>query len=253
MLSQESPTLTAHRPSFPTCLFHPRRMHLLCHLDSPSAANLPYLGLQEQTGPEVSGLYGSYRVPSRSSLLPLRTLSPGGVAHRPTSLTQSSTARPQQPTGKTDTGFPKPVQQSQDDLTVMISEQGLHAQASSAFPNNKDSSTRIQHRLPVQGMRTRVFLEPDTDSTAPNRGVHGFFRTNTGFLSPYQNYTRNSYRLARTDHAQDSRVEWMREPPSRLTSSVLFACIRVDTCHPWNCMRSIRMPPFYTLFPLPGT
>jgi hypothetical protein len=42
----------------------------------------------------------SYRVPSRSSLLPLRTLSPGGVAHRPTSLTQSSTAWSQQPTGK---------------------------------------------------------------------------------------------------------------------------------------------------------
>jgi hypothetical protein len=76
--SQESPTLTAHRPSFPTCLFHPRRVHLLCHLDSPSAASLPYLGLQEQTGPEVSGFCGSYRVPSKSSLLPLRTLSPGG-------------------------------------------------------------------------------------------------------------------------------------------------------------------------------
>jgi hypothetical protein len=78
MLSQESPTLTTHRPSSPTCMFHPRRMRPLCHLDSPSATNLPYLGLQEQTGPEVSGLYGSYRVPSRSSLLPLRTLSPGG-------------------------------------------------------------------------------------------------------------------------------------------------------------------------------
>jgi hypothetical protein len=70
--------LTAHRPSFPTCLFHPRSIHLLCHLDSPSAANLPCLGLQEQVGPEVSGLYGSYKVPSRSSLLPLCTLSPGG-------------------------------------------------------------------------------------------------------------------------------------------------------------------------------
>ena len=56
----------------------PKRMHLLCHLDSPSATNLPYLGLQEQIGLEVSGLYGSYRVPSRSSLLPLRTLSPEG-------------------------------------------------------------------------------------------------------------------------------------------------------------------------------
>jgi hypothetical protein len=57
----EISTLTAHRPSFPTCLFHPRRVHLLCHLDSPSAASLPYLGLQEQAGPEFSGLYGSYR------------------------------------------------------------------------------------------------------------------------------------------------------------------------------------------------
>ena len=78
MLSQESPMLTAHRPSFPTCLFHPRRVLLLCYLDSPSTANLPYLGLQEQTAPEVFGLYGSYRVPSKSSLLPLCTLSPGG-------------------------------------------------------------------------------------------------------------------------------------------------------------------------------
>jgi hypothetical protein len=69
--------LTTHRRSFPTCLFHPRSIHLLCHLDSPSAANLPCLGLQQQTGPEVSELCGSYRVPSRSSLLPLRTLSPG--------------------------------------------------------------------------------------------------------------------------------------------------------------------------------
>jgi hypothetical protein len=78
MLYQESPMLTAHRPSFPTCMFHPRGMHLLCHLDSPSFSNLPYLGLQEQTRLEVSRLYGSYRVPSRISLLPLRTLSLGG-------------------------------------------------------------------------------------------------------------------------------------------------------------------------------
>jgi hypothetical protein len=128
--------LTAHRPSFPTCLFHPRRVHLLCHLDSPSAASLPYLGLQEQTGPEVSGLYGSYRVPSRSSLLPLRTLSPGGVAHRPTSLTQSSTTWSQQPTGNTDQGFPKWFSNHR-----MISRNdfgtGLHAQASSAFPEQQ--------------------------------------------------------------------------------------------------------------------
>jgi hypothetical protein len=53
------------------------------------------------------------------------------IAHRPTSHTQSSTAWPQQPTGKIDTGFPKLVQQSQDGLTVTASGQGLHAQARS--------------------------------------------------------------------------------------------------------------------------
>jgi hypothetical protein len=53
------------------------------------------------------------------------------IAHRPTSHTQSSTVWPQQPTGKTDTGFPKLVQQSQDGLTITASGQGLHAQARS--------------------------------------------------------------------------------------------------------------------------
>jgi hypothetical protein len=121
ILSKEPPTLTAHRPSFPTCLFHPRSIHLLCHLDTPSAANLPCLGLQEQAKPEVSGLYGSYKVPSRSSLLPLRTLSPGGSRSQvqqpvlptsttsltwrecctnwPTRNTGSNTTRPPQSTG----------------------------------------------------------------------------------------------------------------------------------------------------------
>jgi hypothetical protein len=67
---------TTHRPSFPTCLFHPRSIHLLCHLDNPSAANLPCLGLQQQTGLKVSRLCGSYKVHSKSPLFPLRTLSP---------------------------------------------------------------------------------------------------------------------------------------------------------------------------------
>jgi hypothetical protein len=58
---------TAHRLSFPTCLSHPRSIHLHCHQDSPLAANLPSLGLQQQTGTEVSELCGSYRTPSRSS------------------------------------------------------------------------------------------------------------------------------------------------------------------------------------------
>ena len=156
MLSQESPTLIAHIPSFPTCLFHPRRVHLLCQPDSPSAANLPYLGLQEQTGPEFSGLYGSYRVPSRSSLLPLRTSSPGGVAHRPTSLTQSSTAQSQHSTGKHRQGFPKRFSChriiSRDDLRSRF-----HAQASSIFPNHQGFfHSSLTQGIRVQEMHCRV-------------------------------------------------------------------------------------------------
>jgi hypothetical protein len=74
ILSQESFTPTAHIRSFPTCLSHPRSMHLHCHSDSPSPVNLPCLGLQQKTGPEVSELCGSYWTPSRSSHF-LRALS----------------------------------------------------------------------------------------------------------------------------------------------------------------------------------
>jgi hypothetical protein len=73
---------TSHRLSFSTCLSHPRSIHLLCHLDSPSAANLPCLGLQQQIGPEISELCGSYRVPSRSSLLLLTLSHLERVTHR---------------------------------------------------------------------------------------------------------------------------------------------------------------------------
>jgi hypothetical protein len=120
--------LTVHRPSFPTCLFHPRRIHLLCHLDSPSTANLPCLGLQEQAGPEVSELCGSYRgsfqesSPSFAHSLTWRESLTSQQPVLPTSITsltwrercttgqqdptQSSTAWSQQLTGKTNTSFP---------------------------------------------------------------------------------------------------------------------------------------------------
>ena len=134
--------LTTHRRSFPTCLFHPRSILLLCHLDSPSAANLPCLGLQQQTELEVFELCGSYRVPSRSSLLPLRTLLPGENCSQANNLFfhPQSPLSPEESVeqlannphavqycvattthGKTDTGFPKLVQQSQDGLTVTTS------------------------------------------------------------------------------------------------------------------------------------
>jgi hypothetical protein len=44
--------------------------------------------------------------------------------------------------------------------------------------------------------------------------------------------------LSRASYAfrQSGRME--EEPFSRLILAVLFACARVDTCHPWNCMHS---------------
>jgi hypothetical protein len=139
---QESPTLTAHRPSFPTCLFHPRRVHLLCHLDSPSAASLPYLGLQEQTGPEVSGFCGSYRVPSKSSLLPLRTLSPGGSRSQANKPHAVQNCVPQQTQGKWTQASQEPVQQSQDALTVKISEQGFMHKLAQLFLGKQETLLR---------------------------------------------------------------------------------------------------------------
>jgi hypothetical protein len=34
-------------------------------------------------------------------------------------------------------------------------------------------------------------------------------------------------------------VEWRRVPPHGSVSRLIFACTRVDTCHPGNCMQSI--------------
>jgi hypothetical protein len=142
--------LTAHRPSFPTCLFHPRRVHLLCHLDSPSATSLPYLGLQEQAGPEFSGLYGSYRDFSQEFSSP--------SVH---SLTWRSRAQANKPHavqhcvvtsihGKTKTMLPTKVHLSQDNLTGWFRSR-LHAPASSIFPNHQ----RFFHSSLTQGIRVQ--------------------------------------------------------------------------------------------------
>jgi hypothetical protein len=168
--------LTAHRPSFPTCLFHPRRVHLLCHLDSPSVASLPYLGLQEQTGPEVFGLCGKYKVPSRSSLLPRRTLSPGGSRSQANKPHAVQNCVPQQTQGKQTQASQGQVQKSQDVLTVIISEQGPHAQARSAFPReNRDSSPNLTWTFRSGNAHTGFLSQ--TDSMAINRGKHAFFST----------------------------------------------------------------------------
>jgi hypothetical protein len=219
--------LTAHRLSFPTCLFHPRSIHLLCHLDSPSAANLPCLGLQQQTGPEVSELCGSYRVPSRSSLLPLRTLSPGenrsqanNLFFQPQSpLSPGESVVPlvnkphavqhcvaTQPTGKTDTGFPTGSTMAghflflnpatQDRLTLWLSgtrdKQSMQG-STQVWTIQTEDILRNKHRLP----------EVNT----------GLPRNHTGLLSDFRNARRSSCRVQTVSCSGQSRVEWQRGTP----------------------------------------
>jgi hypothetical protein len=229
MLSQESPTLTAHSPSFPTCLFHPRRVHLLCHLDSPSAASLPYLGLQEQTGPEVSGFCGSYRVPSKSSLLPLRTLSPGG------SRSQANKSHADQHCVTTTVnredrlGLLTQAQQWRQGLTVLI------------LGTRDNNPRRELHRLPgSERVRSELDFQMNTIFSALRQRVYMDFAEQTQAFPP----TR--FRIARgllqtsshPPHSGPYPVEWRRRNPSHGSSQPFSACARVDTCHPWNCMRS---------------
>ena len=147
-------------------------MHLLCHLDSPSAANLPYLGLQEQTGPEFSRLYGTYKDSFQESSSP--------SAHSLTWMSRSQANKPHAvPYCAVTTihrkhrhRFPNSVQQSLDDLTAMFSEQGLHTQANSASPKPQDSSRDSHWLLASWELHSQVISEIGLDSTAPNRGLY---------------------------------------------------------------------------------
>ena len=135
-------------------------------------------------------------------------------------------------------GLPKSVQQTQDDLTVLISEQGSTHRLTQHFLNKQGSF----HSSPTQAsclgnvhtgfLRVRHRLHAHwTGLYMDSSGQHQL-----SFL--YPNYASVSCRLASLDPPQDRQIEWVRTPPSRLTSSLLFACTKADTCHPWNCMRS---------------
>jgi hypothetical protein len=120
----------------------------------------------------------------------------------------------------------------------MISEQELHTQASSASPNNKDTSTQFStgfsFRECAHGFSRRHAQTPQFWI-----GYTRFLRTTTGFTIFRVKPGYSGRWLPWL--SQDSQIEWIRTP-SRLTALVLFACTRVDTCHPGNYMRSIRTP-----------
>jgi hypothetical protein len=94
-----------------------------------------------------------------------------------------------------------------------------------------------------------VFSEMNTGFLAfRTEDIHGFLEPNTGF---------SAHREARGLSAEIGLVVLLKalyalrqsggmgkEPLSWLILVVLFACTRVDTCHPWNCMHSISMHSF---------
>jgi hypothetical protein len=68
---------------------------------------------------------------------------------------------------------------------------------------------------------------------------HGIFDSQERMRIPLQESGWSYYPGSLYAFRQSGRME--KESFSRLILAVLFACTRVDTCHPWNCMRSTRM------------
>jgi hypothetical protein len=135
------------------------------------------------------------------------------IAHRPTSHMQSSTAWPQQPTGKNRHRFA----QTGSTITGWSHDHGFW---------DRDST----HRLALS-----------------DKGCIGFPNLTKDF-PPFQNCTRVSCR-GHTIHAQDSLGRNGGGIPLTAHLGYLFACTRVDTCHPWSCMRSISMHLLCTFSP----
>jgi hypothetical protein len=217
--------LTAHRLSFPTCLFHPRSMYLLCHLDSSSIANLPCLGLQQQTGPEVSELCGSYRVPSRSSLLPLCTLSPG-----------ESRSQAKQPV------LPIQPPLSPGESVAQTSQQAPRSPALRGHNNQQGKLTRLSYRLNNGRMAHGHDFGIETPRTGSisDRGYTRILQTNTGFSvqNMYEVFLQGLDPSYRSEAVCTQAVGWYGgEPPSCFIFAILFAWVGADTCCPGNCMR----------------
>jgi hypothetical protein len=121
--------------------------------------------------------------------------------HWPVSHAQSSTAWPQQPTGKTDTGFPNRL-------------------------NNHEIDSRFWFRD-----CTRCTEIPRTGSNCSDKECTGYLR-NQHRLFGFQGCTRVFLQRSDGTHVQTVDGGMEEEPPSRLNSAVLSACAWVDTCHP---------------------
>jgi hypothetical protein len=109
----------------------------------------------------------------------------------------------------------------------------------------RDNNPRRElHRLPgSERVRSELAFQTNTIFSAlRTEGVHGFRRTNTGFPPPVFRIARGLLQTSsHPSHSGPYPVEWRRRNPSHGSSQPFSACARVDTCHPWDCMRSTSM------------
>jgi hypothetical protein len=98
--------------------------------------------------------------------------------------------------------------------------------------------SRAQELLSQVISETRV-TQSQTQTHSSGQGVHDFLRTKHSFTAS-RDKSGYSGRWSYQFHAQRFGSEWRKIPHPRFSLRLIFACTRVDTCHPGNCMRSIR-------------
>jgi hypothetical protein len=234
-----SQTLIPHMP------VPPGSIHL--HKHSPSVLHLPLWvsttgQIRKSQSPKLvldtlwkkplpNKLSHLERVAHRPDNLPLPTtitsLTWREVTHRlgmdlhwPASHAQSSTAWPQQPTGKTDTGFPNRL-------------------------NNHEIDSRFWFRDCTKG--TEI---PRTGSNCSDRGCTGYLR-NQHRLFGFQGCTRVF--LQRSDRSRsDGRVEWRRNPHHGSSQPFYLHVLGLTlVTHATACIPSARVPSIWKLLVFP--
>jgi hypothetical protein len=129
----------------------------------------------------------------------------------------------------------------------MISEQKFHAQASSAFPQQP----RI---LPLEFNKGFLFRKCTPEFSWNRHRLTTLDRVYTVSSGQHRltAFRDESAYLAEVIPVLHSEARVRMEklsPPPRFSSALKFACTRVDTCHPGNCMRTTTCIPFARSLP----
>jgi hypothetical protein len=159
-----------------------------------------------------------------------------GVAHRPTSLTQSRTARHNK---HRENGHRLPKNQFSSHRMFSRSRLQNRASRTSSLSfswANRDSSPKLTWTF-CSGNAHTGFLS-QTNFTALNKGKHAFFSTQPRF--PLCNrHIQGLLQTGSYGSCSGQSGRWnVRDPPHRCSFPILFACVRVDICHSGNFMRS---------------